>query len=429
MTLGERIAQKRKELGLSQEALGEKLGVSRQAIYKWESDATLPEVEKLVALSGLFGVSVGWLLGTEEGETAAEELTEKQLKMVEEIVGRYLPAKPKRRRWPWVVAGLALCLLMANFYQRLEDLTQQSKNLQYAVGRVEDTVDRQIWDISRQVEDTLKAQNDLTNDFGADFVSVDLGENTITFDLHALPKTYVPGMETRFLVDCGEAEPLELPAQRGEDGVYRARATLPLPDTWEGIPLSVMLLSPDGTRATQVSEISGYCRSYTFPRIDLDDDLIYHEIRNLGKIKLTALDRIIKWSERPAEPFGDETPAQVEEIRVGLFQNGKLLFWATPVETEPSTASDPFGMEEAELHYVDFPSDVTFSGALEDRLTIVAIARDSYGRIFTQKGHTFEIQMDSIWKSWLIWSNETDTADTDPLTWDYPKDGDGWPTE
>lgn len=37
MTLGQRTAQKRKELGLSQEALGERLGVSRQSIYKWES--------------------------------------------------------------------------------------------------------------------------------------------------------------------------------------------------------------------------------------------------------------------------------------------------------------------------------------------------------------------------------------------------------
>ena len=63
MTLGQKIAQKRKELGLSQEALGEQLGVSRQAIYKWESNATLPEIEKLIALSRIFSVSVGWLLG------------------------------------------------------------------------------------------------------------------------------------------------------------------------------------------------------------------------------------------------------------------------------------------------------------------------------------------------------------------------------
>ena len=50
MTIGQRVAQKRKELGLSQEALGDQLGVSRQSIYKWESDTTLPEIDKLIAL-------------------------------------------------------------------------------------------------------------------------------------------------------------------------------------------------------------------------------------------------------------------------------------------------------------------------------------------------------------------------------------------
>lgn len=45
---GRWIEWSRKELGLSQEALGERLGVSRQAIYKWESDTALPEIEKLV---------------------------------------------------------------------------------------------------------------------------------------------------------------------------------------------------------------------------------------------------------------------------------------------------------------------------------------------------------------------------------------------
>ena len=60
MTIGQRIAQQRKKLGLSQEALGEQLGVSRQAISKWEADAALPEIDKLIALSKLFDVTVGW---------------------------------------------------------------------------------------------------------------------------------------------------------------------------------------------------------------------------------------------------------------------------------------------------------------------------------------------------------------------------------
>ena len=99
MTVGQRIAQKRKELGLSQEALGEQLGVSRQSIYKWESDTVLPEVEKLIALSRLFSVSVGWLLGVEDAAPEqpgqSPELTDAQLAMVREIVDQYLTALPK----------------------------------------------------------------------------------------------------------------------------------------------------------------------------------------------------------------------------------------------------------------------------------------------------------------------------------------------
>lgn len=74
MTMGQRIAERRRLLGLSQEALGEKLGLSRQAVSKWESDGAVPEIDKLIAMSRLFGVSVGWLLGTEEpGDAEPEE--------------------------------------------------------------------------------------------------------------------------------------------------------------------------------------------------------------------------------------------------------------------------------------------------------------------------------------------------------------------
>ena len=111
MTTGQRITEKRKALGLTQEALGNELGVSRQTVYKWESDGGLPEIEKLVALSRRFGVTVGWLLGVEDApETApapeSPELTERQLQMVEEIVDRYLAARPRWPRWQkWACAG------------------------------------------------------------------------------------------------------------------------------------------------------------------------------------------------------------------------------------------------------------------------------------------------------------------------------------
>ena len=135
MTLGQRIAQKRKEQGLSQEALGSALGVSRQAIYKWESDATFPEIEKLIAMSRLFSVPVGWLLGVEEESApaaAGAELSEEQLAMVQEIVDRYLSAlpgpapalSPGRRRLVKVCVALGVLCMTAALWSLSRQLSR-----------------------------------------------------------------------------------------------------------------------------------------------------------------------------------------------------------------------------------------------------------------------------------------------------------------
>ncbi len=66
MTLGEKIYNLRTEKGFSQETLGEKLGVSRQSVSKWETDRSVPELEKIVAISDLFEVSTDYLLKEKE---------------------------------------------------------------------------------------------------------------------------------------------------------------------------------------------------------------------------------------------------------------------------------------------------------------------------------------------------------------------------
>ena len=99
-TLGQRIAAQRKKLGLSQEALGDKMGVSRQAISKWESDGAVPEIDKLIAMSKLFGVTLGWLLGVEEEPTApAPSFTDDQLELIRRMIPQ--PAQPRRPPGSW----------------------------------------------------------------------------------------------------------------------------------------------------------------------------------------------------------------------------------------------------------------------------------------------------------------------------------------
>ena len=63
MTFSEKIMGLRKARGLSQEELGYRLDVTRQTVSKWETGQTTPEMEKLIALSALFGVSIDELVG------------------------------------------------------------------------------------------------------------------------------------------------------------------------------------------------------------------------------------------------------------------------------------------------------------------------------------------------------------------------------
>lgn len=63
MTFGGRLQQVRKAAGLSQEQLGELVGMSRQAVSKWETDQAAPDIDTLALLCGVLGVSADALLG------------------------------------------------------------------------------------------------------------------------------------------------------------------------------------------------------------------------------------------------------------------------------------------------------------------------------------------------------------------------------
>ena len=80
MILAEKIVQERKKNGWSQEELAEKLGVSRQSISKWEGAQSVPDMNRILAMSDLFGVSTDYLLKDEiEADRPAEIPTDSDL--------------------------------------------------------------------------------------------------------------------------------------------------------------------------------------------------------------------------------------------------------------------------------------------------------------------------------------------------------------
>ena len=415
MTIGQRIAQQRKELGLSQEALGDQLGVSRQSIYKWESDAALPEIDKLIALSRLFGVSVGWLLGVEAppepaGEAAGMdgELTAPQLKMVEEIVGRYIAAqpKPRKRRWPRVLAGLALCLVLFNLFNRLGRMDGQYANLQNSVYQVESSVNRQIGSISSQVEEILKAQNSLVADYGVEPAGTDLAANTVTFSAYAVPKTYVEGMSVEFLAENGTAASDPLSAVGEEEPNQRFSATLTVPLT-DQITLSALLVLPDGTRQTQLLDQFQGLYSDSLPQVDVYSELMWVELED-GALVLTEDSHERYVHIREAAPDDGRLAAAMASVRVGLFKNQALVAWAEPCET-PDSYQGFEGFDFYRLPALRLPV------SLRDTLQVAAVVTDIYGRVTVSQDASYILDED---ENSLTWPDNSVT-DPDPGHWRY----------
>ena len=88
MNIADRIQQLRKSKGISQEELADKVGVSRQAVSKWESEQSTPDIEKVILLSDFFDVTTDYLL---KGiEPVLENTTEKSDARIFSLVGSVL---------------------------------------------------------------------------------------------------------------------------------------------------------------------------------------------------------------------------------------------------------------------------------------------------------------------------------------------------
>ncbi len=125
MTFGETIQKLRKEAGLSQEELAYQLGVSRQAVSKWERDSGYPETEKILRMAKLFHVSLDELLG--EGDAPSDGANEPGMYVSRETAAGFLFYQKRKRRklagaagimvgslaFSFLSTGLSMLLLMA----------------------------------------------------------------------------------------------------------------------------------------------------------------------------------------------------------------------------------------------------------------------------------------------------------------------------
>lgn len=110
MILADKIIEERKKNGWSQEELANKLGVSRQAVSKWESAGSIPDLQRILQMSELFGVTTDYLLKDEIEEEPLNEYVEtKTIKVSMEEANQYLDMKSRGSRI--VANATSLCIL------------------------------------------------------------------------------------------------------------------------------------------------------------------------------------------------------------------------------------------------------------------------------------------------------------------------------
>ena len=118
MNLGENLFQARKKKGLSQEAVAEKLGVSRQTISKWETDETLPDIRQAKKLAVLYGLTLDELI---EFDADVQEIQEVINKTTEETINKVDWTKVWAEKYP-ILARYQDEVDVAGYEEQLEKL-------------------------------------------------------------------------------------------------------------------------------------------------------------------------------------------------------------------------------------------------------------------------------------------------------------------
>lgn len=407
MTIGARIAQIRKENGLSQEAFGEALGVSRQAISKWESNQSVPEVEKLLMIHKQFQVSVGWLLGTEENRGNSESMTDEQFHQIDEIVRKYVEAIPKSERHTssklWRLTALVMCAAFLinsiNMYNRFNRLDTRQQNLEYSIDRIQSSVDREVQSIGNRVEEIIQKQNSLLAFYSAEYKSVDLNNNTVTIQLEATPKAYIPGMKVEFLIEDGYGS-FRVSGVETENRAFVASAECQLSDK---IDISVILHS-GGTEQMQLIQSWDYLFSETKLPVETGHwelELWADSLEQYENRTTLPMDTFIWPNMRSRELSAgirmEVIPQSVEHL---VYVNRELV---QTVETVKGVSefiiNDMDSAEYIQKHDID-----AFCGFLnvefipdlriDDELLILTLVTDNYGRRYVTNAAPFVVSSD-----------------------------------
>ena len=207
MTLGQNIQTARKAKGMSQEALAEKIGVSRQALGKWEKDTALPGLDNLQALAAELGTGVDALLGAQAESPAAPAVTLDALRDL--LAARDAEEKRRRRLWGGA-AGAAFLVLAGLLAGTALQYERQINALNQNYAAIQSSYAAQQADLSAQIselQDAVRMGETTVLDWRwmpADKLHRDAAGSWMPVQVQVTPRTAAAGTTARLAVRCGD---------------------------------------------------------------------------------------------------------------------------------------------------------------------------------------------------------------------------------
>lgn len=275
MELYEKLYELRRASGMSQEELAEKLGVSRQAVSKWESGATQPELSKLIELSKLYSVSVDELLSLEHAkpeQDAAESPVQSNAEKApaEKLSFRDFCIQHKKIIGGAAVAAMVLAALIAvgaHYNNRINTLSTQVNDLRSQLYNVQNNLSNQIAGISNNVSDILERESSLISQYSYEVKSVNLKKQECTLAFSLLPKTISENTIVNIgVIDHGNSSPLDsyrpgYSADLTQDGFgyLHGSVTVPLSDE---LGVNVNFMTNGETQSQELDTISNLKSQY-----------------------------------------------------------------------------------------------------------------------------------------------------------------------
>ncbi len=241
MMIGENIQKLRKESGLSQEDLAEMLGVSRQAVSKWESDAAQPTMVNIIALAKAFDVSIGSLFGDgSENDAKGPEIDPQLVRLFTEQ-NEANQRSARRNRTIGLVAVAVTAISMLSLYllfsksidmMKAEMAAQSSRNaeLNSRVDLLNSLIISQPGSIADALEDKLKTGNTNLSDYSVIVSEFNEKEGTAILNLTAFPKVHREGMTAEFIAAIPGSDPISVKGEPSSGSSFTCEIKLPLSD-------------------------------------------------------------------------------------------------------------------------------------------------------------------------------------------------------